>query len=99
MQAKGAIALVFVVLASLASGYWMGHPSGSFASAAIARPFQRELTNTTSAASNPIAVRTKAPLGSAGLEEAKPSLAAIDEKFATSKERIRPKEWEKLMDS
>src|SRR5262245_18615223 len=99
MKAKGAIGFALVACAGLAIAYWVGYRAGGAAPSEPSRASQTERSNAASAESKPTAPRGKAPSTATGSEEAKRSLGDLESLFSGSKERIRGKEWEKIMDS
>src|SRR5580765_6264680 len=96
MKTKGVVAIVLIAVGSLGVGYWIGQHARAAATSQFSTRSQRERPD---ADFKPSPSGTNAANVSTGSEEAKSSLAEVEEKLANSKEWIRDKEWEKIMGS
>src|SRR6266498_3146982 len=94
MKAKGLFGFGLVALAGLACGYWLGHSNA----ASYSTP-KTSIGKDARIAHSDLTQPNKKVLASRTPEEAITSIAEIEKKLSEAKERIRPKEWEKILDS
>src|SRR5260370_2651655 len=99
MKAKGVVGIVLIAFAALGAGYWLGHRAGGGTPSQLSKPSPSQDGAGPSRAPKQLSQRTKAQAVTTSSEDPKPSLAEIEEKFSSAKERIRPKEWERILDS
>src|SRR5215467_14053396 len=97
MKAKGVIGIVLVAFSALGGGYWLGHRVG--ATSQLSTPSPSHDSDGPSREPKQLSQRTKAQAVRTRSEDPKFSLAEVEEKLFSAKERIRPKEWERILDS
>src|SRR5690242_10461541 len=98
MKTKGVVAIVLVALGSLGTGYWLGYHVRVAAASELSKRSQSESADAARVGSKSSPLGTTAS-ASTGSEEARLSLAEIEEKLTSSKDWIRDKDWEKIMSS